>query len=136
MLGPSLKNVSQQPSADHDSLQSSPCHGCAKGRESSQSCHSRALLRCALTPVIALSTVFILARSLNQILGSNLRDEAAQIAIRSPNLNGLPMHLARLAALSAVVAALTTAFASTQSARAENYLCRQQFALCTSAPCI
>jgi len=46
------------------------------------------------------------------------------------------MHAAKLIALSVVVAALTAVFAHLRSARAENYLCRQQFALCTSAPCI
>lgn len=35
-----------------------------------------------------------------------------------------------------VMAALIAAFGHAESARAENYLCQQQFALCTSAPCI
>ena len=35
-----------------------------------------------------------------------------------------------------VMAALIVAFGHAESARAENYLCQQQFALCTSAPCI
>ena len=35
-----------------------------------------------------------------------------------------------------VMAALIAAFAHAESAQAENYLCQQQFALCTSAPCI
>jgi hypothetical protein len=35
-----------------------------------------------------------------------------------------------------VIAALIVAFGHAESARAENYLCQQQFALCTSAPCI
>jgi hypothetical protein len=36
----------------------------------------------------------------------------------------------------AVIVAVSAAFGSTKPASAENYLCRQQFALCTSAPCI
>jgi hypothetical protein len=35
-----------------------------------------------------------------------------------------------------VMAALIAAFGHAESAQAENYLCQQQFALCTSAPCI
>jgi hypothetical protein len=35
-----------------------------------------------------------------------------------------------------IMAALIAVFGHAESARAENYLCRQQFALCTSAPCI
>ncbi len=35
-----------------------------------------------------------------------------------------------------VMAALIVAFGHAESAQAENYLCQQQFALCTSAPCI
>ena len=35
-----------------------------------------------------------------------------------------------------VMAALIAAFGHAESAAAENYLCQQQFALCTSAPCI
>jgi hypothetical protein len=35
-----------------------------------------------------------------------------------------------------VMAALIAAFGHAKSAQAENYLCQQQFALCTSAPCI
>jgi hypothetical protein len=35
-----------------------------------------------------------------------------------------------------VVTFLFPAFSQAQPAHAENYLCRQQFALCTSAPCI
>jgi len=35
-----------------------------------------------------------------------------------------------------VMAALIVAFAHAESAQAENYLCQQQFALCTSAPCV
>jgi hypothetical protein len=35
-----------------------------------------------------------------------------------------------------VMAALIASFGHAESARAENYLCQQQFALCTSAPCI
>jgi hypothetical protein len=46
------------------------------------------------------------------------------------------MQSAKPAALTVVVAILFAAFGQNQSARAENYLCRQQFALCTSAPCI
>jgi hypothetical protein len=46
------------------------------------------------------------------------------------------MQCVKLAALTLVAAALTSAVCPTQSARAENYLCRGQFALCTSAPCI
>jgi hypothetical protein len=45
------------------------------------------------------------------------------------------MQLAKFVALAAIAAVLA-AFVSTQPASAENYLCRQQFALCTSAPCI
>src|SRR5262249_58156118 len=52
------------------------------------------------------------------------------------NQSIIPMQAAKLIALSVVVAALTAVFAHLRSARAENYLCRQQFALCTSAPCI
>jgi hypothetical protein len=40
-----------------------------------------------------------------------------------------------LRALS-VMAALIAAFGHAESVQAENYLCQQQFALCTSAPCI
>jgi hypothetical protein len=46
------------------------------------------------------------------------------------------MKVAKFTALSVVAAALAAAFGATHSARAENHLCRQQFALCTSAPCI
>jgi hypothetical protein len=35
-----------------------------------------------------------------------------------------------------VMAALIAAFGHAESTQAENYLCQQQFALCTSAPCI
>jgi hypothetical protein len=35
-----------------------------------------------------------------------------------------------------VMAALIAVFGHAESAQAENYLCQQQFALCTSAPCI
>jgi hypothetical protein len=35
-----------------------------------------------------------------------------------------------------VMAALIAAFGHAESAQAENYLCQQQFALCTAAPCI
>ena len=35
-----------------------------------------------------------------------------------------------------VMAALIAAFGHAELAQAENYLCQQQFALCTSAPCI
>jgi hypothetical protein len=35
-----------------------------------------------------------------------------------------------------LMAALIAAFGHAESAQAENYLCQQQFALCTSAPCI
>src|SRR5262249_22386483 len=35
-----------------------------------------------------------------------------------------------------VMAELIAAFGHAESAQAENYLCQQQFALCTSAPCI
>ena len=35
-----------------------------------------------------------------------------------------------------VMAALIAAFGHAESAQAENYLCQQQFALCTSAPCV
>jgi hypothetical protein len=46
------------------------------------------------------------------------------------------MQFAKLLALPAVLAAIFAAFGSGEPASAENYLCRQQFALCTSAPCI
>jgi hypothetical protein len=45
------------------------------------------------------------------------------------------MQFAKFLALAAIVAVLAP-FGSMQPASAENYLCRQQFALCTSAPCI
>ena len=43
---------------------------------------------------------------------------------------------AQFLALPAILAAIFAAFGSAEPASAENYLCRQQFALCTSAPCI
>jgi hypothetical protein len=45
------------------------------------------------------------------------------------------MQFAKFLALAAIVAVLAPS-GSMQPASAENYLCRQQFALCTSAPCI
>jgi hypothetical protein len=45
------------------------------------------------------------------------------------------MQRVRLSALT-IVMLLFAAFSQAQPAHAENYLCRQQFALCTSAPCI
>jgi hypothetical protein len=45
------------------------------------------------------------------------------------------MQSAKLVAAS-VVAAVLTAYGHMQPVSAENYLCRHQFALCTSAPCI
>ena len=47
-----------------------------------------------------------------------------------------PMNSVNLAAMSAILGALIVPFGHPLSALAENYLCRGQFALCTSAPCI
>src|SRR5919204_3657986 len=44
-------------------------------------------------------------------------------------LRYIPMQSAKPAALTVAVAILFAAFGQNQSARAENYLCRQQFAL-------
>jgi hypothetical protein len=46
------------------------------------------------------------------------------------------MQFAKFRALPPILTAVFAAFGSAQPASAENYLCRQQFALCTSAPCI
>ena len=45
------------------------------------------------------------------------------------------MPFAKFLTLPAILTAIFAAFGS-EPASAENYLCRQQFALCTSAPCI
>lgn len=64
------------------------------------------------------------------------RVERRLTATLAGDVVGYSSRSVKSAALCTIVIALIVAFGHFSSAIAENYLCRQQFALCTSAPCI